>query len=277
MKLWIAEKPSVAKAIKNELGLIKSGQGFYECKGGNIITWCFGHLLEQAEPDAYLPADIPVSAKSGKKIWRLNDLPIFPKIWKLQVKNDKGVKSQIKTIKTLLSKADSVVNCGDPDREGQLLVDEILEFYRYKKPVQRFWVSAQDSASIQKGLRSLQANEKFKGMMLAARGRSRADWLLGMNLTRALTLTHSSKDKRELIAVGRVQTPTLALVAERDAAIKNFKPRPFYVFSAFLNAEGISFKASWRPKEGQGGLDESKDSLTRLSLKTFLEGLLKRN
>lgn len=257
MKLWIAEKPSVAKAICAELGIVKKGAGFNECKGANVVTWCFGHLLEQAEPDFYTDADIPVN-KKGKKIWRMKDLPIFPKIWQLNAKNDKGVKAQLKIIKSLLSKADSVVNCGDPDREGQLLVDEILEFFKYRKSVQRFWVSAQDSASIRKGLASLQPNAKFKGMKLAAEGRSRADWLLGMNLTRALTLAHSTKQQRRLIAVGRVQTPTLALVAQRDESVKNFKAVPFYNLRSLLSSGSASFTATWKPSEGQIGLDSEK-------------------
>lgn len=257
MKLWIAEKPSVAKAICAELGIVKKGAGFNECKGGNVVTWCFGHLLEQAEPDFYTDADIPVN-KKGKKIWRMKDLPIFPKIWKLNAKNDKGVKAQLKTIKGLLVRADIVVNCGDPDREGQLLVDEILEFFKYRKSVQRFWVSAQDSASIRKGLASLQPNAKFKGMKLAAEGRSRADWLLGMNLTRALTLAHSTNQQRRLIAVGRVQTPTLALVAQRDELVKNFKPVPFYNLRSLLSSGSASFTATWKPSEGQIGLDSEK-------------------
>lgn len=230
MKLWIAEKPSVAKAICAELGIVKKGVGFNECRGGNTVTWCFGHLLEQAGPDAYTPDDVPVTKKGGK-IWRMQDLPIFPAVWKLNVKPDRGVKAQLRTIKTLLTKADSIVNCGDPDREGQLLVDEILEFYKCRKPVERFWVSAQDPASIKKGLKSLKPNSQFQGMKLAALGRSRADWLLGMNLTRVLTLTHGAKE-RKLIAVGRVQTPTLALVAERDRTIKNFKAVPFFCYKS---------------------------------------------
>ena len=253
MKLWIAEKPSVAKAVSAELGIIKKSNGFTECKNGNVVTWCFGHLLEQAEPDVYTDENIPQN-KSGRKLWRMQDLPIFPVKWKLIAKSDKGVRAQLKTIKTLLGKSDSVVNCGDPDREGQLLVDEILEFYGYKKSVERFWVSAQDPTSIKKGLRSLQPNNKFKGMKLAALGRSRADWLLGMNLTRALTLTYSTPAQRRLIAVGRVQTPTLALVAQRDQAVKNFKPVPFYK----LSAETEGFSALWQPSENQVGLDSEK-------------------
>lgn len=253
MQLWIAEKPSVAKAICAELGIVKKGAGFNECKGGNTVTWCFGHLLEQAAPDAYTPEDVPLTKKGGK-IWRMQDLPIFPSVWKLNVKPDKGVKAQLRTIKLLLGKADSIVNCGDPDREGQLLVDEILEFYKCRKPVSRFWVSAQDPASIKKGLQSLKPNSQFQGMKLAALGRSRADWLLGMNLTRALTLTHGAKE-RKLIAVGRVQTPTLALVAERDKTIKNFKAVPYFVLKAEVSAGRGSFSALWKPSDRQEGLD----------------------
>lgn len=256
MRLFIAEKPSVAKAIIAQLGVAKRGTpGFAECNGGNVVTWCFGHLLEQAEPDEYLPDDIPVN-KKGKKLWRMQDLPIFPKKWILKVKNDKGVRSQLKTIKTLLAKATTVVNCGDPDREGQLLVDEILEFYGNKKPVQRFWVSAQDPTSIKRGLQNLQDNRKFHGMKLAAQGRSQADWLIGMNLTRALTLANASKKQRELIAVGRVQTPTLALVVQRDKTIKNFKPKPFFNFEAVVSAANTTFSARWIASDTQPGLDE---------------------
>lgn len=257
MRLFIAEKPSVAKAIIAELGTVKRFNGYVECKGNICVTWCFGHLLEQAEPDYYLPEDVPTTPK-GKKRWRMEDLPIFPDNWKLLPKNDKGVKNQLKIIKTLLSKADTVVNCGDPDREGQLLVDEILEFYRYRKPSLRFWASAQDSTSIKKALQSLKPNSQFKGMAQAALGRSRADWLIGMNLTRLFTLKHSTPSEKTLIAVGRVQTPTLALVAARDQLIKNFKPIPFYSFNAVITHEGINFSAQWEPKPDQQGLDAQK-------------------
>lgn len=163
MRLFIAEKPSVAKAIVAELGCVTRGDGFITCKDGSVVTWCFGHLLEQAEPDAYLPDDVP-RTKKGSKVWRFEDLPIYPKNWKLLPKNDKGVKKQLATIGKLLKKASLVVHAGDPDREGQLLVDEVLEHFRYTGRVQRFWVSAQDSASIRKGLTNLRDNETFDGM-----------------------------------------------------------------------------------------------------------------
>lgn len=249
MRLFIAEKPSVAKAIVAELGCVTRGDGFITCKDGSVVTWCFGHLLEQAEPDAYLPDDVP-RTKKGSKVWRFEDLPIYPKNWKLLPKNDKGVKKQLATIGKLLKKASLVVHAGAPDREGQLLVDEVLEHFRYTGRVQRFWVSAQDSASIRKGLTNLRDNETFDGMRLAALGRSRADWLLGMNLSRAYTLAQQAQGKKELIAVGRVQTPTLALVAKRDVAIRDFKPVPYFVIKARLGG-GKPFTAVWEPEESQ--------------------------
>ncbi len=157
----------------------------------------------------------------------------------------------------MLKKASLVVHAGDPDREGQLLVDEVLEHFRYAGRVQRFWVSAQDSVSIRKGLANLRDNGKFTGMKLAALGRSRADWLLGMNLSRAYTLVQQAQGKKELIAVGRVQTPTLALVAERDAAIRHFKPVPFFIIKARLGGDK-PFAAVWEPEDSQAGIDEQK-------------------
>lgn len=261
MRLFIAEKPSVAKAIVAELGCVTRGDGFITCKDGSVVTWCFGHLLEQAEPDAYLPDDVP-RTKKGSKVWRFEDLPIYPKNWKLLPKNDKGVKKQLATIGKLLKKASLVVHAGDPDREGQLLVDEVLEHFRYTGRVQRFWVSAQDSASIRKGLTNLRDNETFDGMRLAALGRSRADWLLGMNLSRAYTLAQQAQGKKELIAVGRVQTPTLALVAKRDVAIRDFKPVPYFVIKARLGG-GKPFTAVWEPEESLAGIDEQKRLVDR--------------
>lgn len=272
MQLFIAEKPSVAKAIAAELGSASRGDGFITCKDGSVVTWCFGHLLEQAEPDAYLPDDVP-HTKKGSKVWRFEELPIFPKTWKLLPKNDKGVKKQLATIGKLLKKASLVVHAGDPDREGQLLVDEVLEHFRYAGRVQRFWVSAQDSVSIRKGLANLQDNGKFVGMKLAALGRSRADWLLGMNLSRAYTLAQQAQGKKELIAVGRVQTPTLALVANRDETIRHSKPIPFFIIKACLGGDR-PFTAVWEPGDSQTGIDEQKRLVDR-SIASALQQRLK--
>lgn len=202
MRLFVAEKPSVAKAIAGELGEARKMDGFIQC-GNDRVTWCFGHMLEQAEPDEYTSDDVPVS-RSGRKVWRVEDLPIIPKTWILRPKDD--VKAQLAVIGRLLKEATEVVNAGDPDREGQLLVDEVLEHFHNRKPVRRFWVSAQDSVSVRRGLADLKDNALYAGWADAARGRQRADWLIGMNLSRAYTLRAQRGGSRALLTVGRVQT-----------------------------------------------------------------------
>ena len=267
-RLFIAEKPSVAKAIAEQIGTAGRGKGYINCRDGSIVTWCFGHLLEQAGPDEYLPDSVP-KTKKGRKIWRLEDLPIFPKHWIVKPKKDAGSNYQLRMIKMLLPQATEIVNAGDPDREGQLLVDEVIEHFKSRLPVKRFWVSAVDPASIRKGLKCLQDNRKFAGMRDAARGRSRADWLIGMNLSRAYTLTNTdvgADGKRPLIAVGRVQTPTLTMVARRDYAVRHFAPQPYLAISAELFAKGRRFKARWKPKPGQPGMDEEGKLLIDLEV-----------
>ena len=170
--LYIAEKPSLGRAIAEGLGIVRRENGFFVCKNGASVTWCFGHLFEQAEPDAYLPDDLPTT-KRGKKMWRLRDLPVIPTEWKTLVRKQKGVKGQLSVIGKLIRSSAVIVNAGDPDREGQLLVDEVLEHFRVRKPVKRFWVSAIDPASIKKGLAALKENQGYAGMRDAARARSR--------------------------------------------------------------------------------------------------------
>jgi len=251
MRLFVAEKPSVARAIAQSLGSTGKSDGCIKC-GNDIVTWCFGHMLEQVEPDHYLPADAP-TGKTGKKIWRAEDLPIVPAEWALQPKAD--AKQQLAIIKKLLSQADVVINAGDPDREGQLLVDEVLEHFKWTGKTLRYWASAQDPASVKKALSDLQPNSSFKGWSDAARGRARADWLIGMNLTRAFTLSASRSGQRALLTVGRVQTPTLAIVVARDLEIESFKPRPFFSITASIQHAAGTFSAAWKPAADQAGLD----------------------
>ena len=274
MRLFIAEKPSVAKAIAEELGVVRRDGTAITCQGDTIVTWCFGHLLEQAEPDDYLPDTLP-RTKKGKKIWRIQDLPIFPTEWIVRPRDDAGVKRQLNAIGNFIKRADTLVNAGDPDREGQLLVDEVIEHFQATQPVKRFWVSAVDPASIRKGLKALKENRDYAGMRDAARGRSRADWLLGMNLSRAYTLFNQPQfGKGELIAVGRVQTPTLTMVARRDYAVRNFKPQPYLTIAAQLSADEKPFTAKWKPSEGQKGMDEEGKLLINLDVgKALIEKL----
>lgn len=268
-RLFIAEKPSVGKAIAEALGKTKSDKGYCETKSGDVVTWCFGHLMELATPDVYLPDDVPTT-KSGSKVWREQDLPIVPDRWKIQVKTD--CKAQFNVIKKLAQKSNitTIVNCGDPDREGQLLVDEILSFIDNKKPVLRYWASAVDSASVKKALSLLESNEKFVGMRYAALGRSHADWLIGMNATRAFTLASRRSGNGSLLSVGRVQTPTLNLVATRDHEINNFKPQTYYVFKGNFKAANKTFTATLQYGDAQKGLD-SEGRLVDLNAARLLQ------
>ncbi|OQW86277.1 MAG: DNA topoisomerase III [Rhodoferax ferrireducens] len=252
MRLFIAEKPSVAKAIAAELGVTGKGDGFIQC-GDSTITWCFGHMLEQADPDAYTPDDVPTSPTTGKKLWRVEDLPIIPTTWIMRPRDD--AKQQLTVIGKLLKQASEIVNAGDPDREGQLLVDEVLEHFGSTKPVKRFWVSAQDSVSVQRGLAALKDNREYHGWGAAAQARGRADWLIGMNLSRAYTLRAGRGGSRALLTVGRVQTPTLAIVVARDREIEAFKPIPYHTINAQIQHANGTFVARWEAKEDQAGLD----------------------
>lgn len=252
MRLFIAEKPSVAKAIAAELGITGKSDGFIRC-GGDAITWCFGHMLEQAEPDEYLPGDVPVNPATGKKLWRVEDLPVIPATWIMRPRAD--AKQQLAVIGKLLGEASEVVNAGDPDREGQLLVDEILVHFGNKKPVLRYWASAQDSVSVKRALAALKDNSGYHSWGLAAQARGRADWLIGMNLSRAYTLRAQRGGSRTLLTVGRVQTPTLALVVARDREIEAFRPIPYHAIHVRIQHANGAFLARWEAKEEQGGLD----------------------
>ena len=202
MKLIIAEKPSLGRTIADALGHGRKGNG---CIHGDswIITWAFGHMYEQAMPDSYLPDNVPTT-KKGTKIWRLEDIPIIPKRWILNPRSD--AKQQLNIIAGLLNSATEVVHAGDPDREGQLLIDEILLEKGWKGPTQRLWLQDLTQNGIRKAFKQIRSNNDYKGLYEAAVSRSRCDWLLGMNVTRAFTLCYQKAGGDEVISVGRVQT-----------------------------------------------------------------------
>lgn len=251
MRLYICEKPSQAKDISNVIGVVKRDNGFIETKNG-LVTWCFGHLLEDAMPDEYLADDVPVSPKTGKKVWRMQDLPVIPSSWKKMVRKEAA--AQYKVIKGLVATATEVVIATDADREGEMIAREILDMARYKGPIKRLWLSALDDSSVRKALASLQPGEKTALLYDAALARSRADWLVGMNLTRTFTLHGRGKGVEGVLSVGRVQTPTLALVVARDREIENFKPSPFHEVFAHIAVQSGSFRARWKAPED--ALDE---------------------
>jgi DNA topoisomerase-3 len=249
MKLFIAEKPSLGKAIAQYLpGPHQKGDGHMVCDGGKqIVTWAFGHVFEQVEPDYYTPDDVPVNPKSGKKRWRWDELPILPEKWVLAPKED--AKAQIQVIRNLLKKADTVVNAGDPDREGQLLVDEILDELGWKGPTQRIWLAALDEQSVKKALANLKDNRDYQNLKMSAQARSRADWLMGMNLTRAFSLANRGSG---VVSVGRVQTPTLRLIVDRDNAIEHFKPKDYFVPRIQTQKDKSAFWSAWQVREIDG-------------------------
>jgi DNA topoisomerase III len=244
MRLFIAEKPSVARSLAALVGAKGRGDGFFHCPDV-VVTWCVGHLFETAFPEFYDPAF---------KTWRLEDLPIAPKQWVVLPKD--RTKKQLKTIGMLLRDAHDVVNAGDPDNEGQLLVDEVLEHFKSRKPVLRFWATAQDDKTLRAALQAMRDNREFVGFRDAARARQRADWLIGMNFSRAYTLRHQAGGGQGVISVGRVQTPTLAMVAARDEEIANFRSIPFHVLVASVHHDKGAFAMRWKPAKDQPGLDE---------------------
>ena len=245
MRLFIAEKPNLGKAIARGLGGGRTEQGCIRC-GDNIVTWCFGHLLEPAYPEAYCPEYAQ---------WRREHLPIIPSSWKYVVKRTS--KAQLDTIGKLLRDAASVVHAGDPDREGQLLVDEVLEHFRYRGPVFRIWLPSLDDRSVSIALGNITDNAANAPLRDAARARMMADWLVGINATRALTITGRENGRTEVLSLGRVQTPTLALVVARDREISHFKPSDYFVLRASIIHPHGECSVTFVPSDSQDGLDSS--------------------
>ncbi len=239
MRLFIAEKPAMGREIAKRLpGPHTSKDGYIETPNA-IVTWCIGHLLETAPPDAY-------DARFEKFPGTFDMLPIIPQEWKLQVSGDKG--KQVNTIKSLLKRASEVVNAGDPGREGQLIIDELLHFLGNKKPVKRILLNALDDTTIRTELNNLHDNTLFFNLYQAGKGRQQADWLVGMNLSRAYTILGFAGGYRGVLSVGRVQSPTLAIVVRRDEEIKNFIPKDYFTIKALFETQNKeSFWANWLP------------------------------
>lgn len=222
MRVVIAEKPSLGRSIAEGIGArfepVRDGNQVVALKSSNVtVTWAFGHILEMAPPQHY-------DERLAK--WRLEDLPIVPKHWALVEK----VPQQLKVIRGLLRKANEVVHAGDPDREGQLLIDEILHYVGWRGKTLRMLPHATDPQSIRKAWGKLEPNERYQPLYEAALCRQRADWLVGMNASRAATLLLTAQN--QLVPIGRVMTPTLALVVRRDREIESFVSRPFWAVVA---------------------------------------------
>ncbi|PTT25815.1 DNA topoisomerase III [Pseudomonas sp. HMWF021] len=234
MRLYLCEKPSQAKDIAAVLGAKRRGDGCW--LGTDVtVTWCIGHLLETAPPDAY---------DARYKRWVLADLPIIPDKWKMTVKPRTA--SQYKAVKRLLGEASELIIATDADREGEMIARELVEHCRYRGPIRRLWLSALDEASIRKALAALKPGAETFSLYHSALGRSRADWLIGMNMSRLFTLLGRQSGYQGVLPVGRVQTPTLRLVVDRDRSIAEFVPVPYWAIDVQLLHNGTSFTAQWR-------------------------------
>jgi len=236
--LYLCEKPSQAKDIANVLGANQRNDGYFE-GGNNLVTWCFGHLLEMASPEDY---------NSAFKKWRIDDLPIIPDQWVWNVRKD--AKKQFVIIKSLFSKVSTIVIATDADREGEAIAREVMDKGGWHGDVKRLWLSALDESSIQKALDNMLPGAETLPMYHAAVARSKADWLVGMSYSRLYTLLAQSSGVDGVMSVGRVQTPTLNLVVERDRLIESFKPQPYFNVVAQCSKDNICLPGKWRPAEG---------------------------
>jgi len=268
MRLFIAEKPSLARAIADVLPKPhRRGDGFIECGNGQVVTWCIGHLLEQAQPDVY---------DSRYARWNLMDLPIVPEKWRLQPRP--SVTKQLNAIKRLLNDATEVIHAGDPDREGQLLVDEVLDYLdmpaEKRRQVQRCLINDLNPSAVERAISRLRSNNDFIPLCVSALARARADWLYGINMTRAYTLLGRNAGYQGVLSVGRVQTPVLGLVVRRDEEIENFVSKDFFDVKAHIVTPADErFTATWQPSEA---CEPYKDEEGRLLHRPLADHVLAR-
>ncbi len=234
-ELYLCEKPSQGRDIAHILGANQRNEGYLQ--GGNVIvSWCIGHLLEMIPPDEYDPK---------YKRWSLADLPILPTDWKMTGK--KSTSKQLTVLKKLLKQCHHVVISTDADREGETIAREVLDYFNYKGATSRLWLSALDTVSVQRALKAIRPSSETEPLYHSGLARGRADWLIGMNLTRAFTLLANDRQVR---SVGRVQTPTLALIVNRDREIAHFKPVAYYeVLAYFKTLTGELLETKWQFSE----------------------------
>lgn len=263
--LCIAEKMSLAEAagkvladmlgVKPEFEWGDASKSRQYNQVGNVkFVWLDGHAFEQAMPDHYLPNDVPLNSK-GAKVWRAQDLPVVPERWEIFPKEQK--QRRLAMIEQDLKACDLVYHMGDPDEEGQVLVDECLLFYGYKGPVKRILINDYNTSKVRAALEAIRDNGEpmFRAWYMWGLARSHYDWLLGLNGTRAMTLRGRELGFDGLLPVGSVQTPLLYIVRERDRLIENFKPIPYFTMSALLKHDNGTFRAKWKASEDQAGLD----------------------
>ncbi|MEE3386065.1 MAG: DNA topoisomerase, partial [Prevotella sp.] len=219
MIVCIAEKPSVARDIARIIGATAQKQGYMEGNGYQV-TWTFGHLCELKMPDDYSPM---------WKTWSLASLPIIPQRFGIKLIEQDSIKKQFAVIQQLMQTADSIVNCGDAGQEGELIQRWVMQKAGAKCPVKRLWISSMTDEAIREGFATLKDQEEYKSLYLAGLSRAIGDWLLGINATRLYTVKYGQN--RQVLSIGRVQTPTLAMIVNRQKEIDNFKPEPYWVLA----------------------------------------------
>ena len=241
MRVFIAEKPELAKAIVEGLGGGKRLTGYFECPNGDAVTWCYGHMLRLMDPEEHDP-------KYAR--WSLADLPIPMSPWRKAPIDRKGSSEQLKIIIDLLKKSDSAVHAGDPDDEGQLLIDEILEHVKYRKPVKRLLVNDNNTKVVRKALASMRDNAEFANLSAAAEARAVADQIYGYNMTRTYTLVAQKAGHQGTLNVGRVQTPILGMVVRRTRAFRDHKKAHYFVVTGHFSISGVGFPAKYVVADG---------------------------
>ena len=238
MIVCIAEKPSVAKDIARIIGANSARDGYMEGNGYQV-TWTFGHLCELKEPDDYTPM---------WKRWSLSALPMIPQRFGIKLINDEGIKKQFSTIERLMQAADSIINCGDAGQEGELIQRWVMQKAQAKCPVKRLWISSMTDEAIKQGFAELKDQQEYQSLYLAGLSRAIGDWLLGMNATRLYTLKYGQN--KQVLSIGRVQTPTLALIVNRQKEIDNFKPEPYWVLATiYRNTQFTATSGKFTSKE----------------------------
>ena len=219
MIVCIAEKPSVARDIARIIGATVSKKGYMEGNGYQV-TWTFGHLCTLKEPDDYRPE---------WKRWALGALPMLPERFGIKLIEDKGIKEQFAVIERLMQDADGIINCGDAGQEGELIQRWVMQKAQARCPVKRLWISSMTDEAIREGFSTLKDQADYQPLYLAGLSRAIGDWILGMNATRLYTLKYGQN--RQVLSIGRVQTPTLALIVNRQKEIENFKPEAYWILS----------------------------------------------
>ena len=245
MIVCIAEKPSVAKDIAHVLGATKSCDGYIEGNGYQV-TWTFGHLCELKEPHEYTPM---------WKAWSLSALPMIPPRFGIKLKNDSGIEKQFQTIERLMQAADMIINCGDAGQEGELIQRWVMQKAGAHCPVKRLWISSLTEEAIREGFNTLKDQSEYQSLYEAGLSRAIGDWTLGMNATRLYTLKYAQG--RQVLSIGRVQTPTLALIVKRQQEIENFKPEPYWVLTTLYR--DTTFTAVMEQDEEENAEDGSEE------------------